>query len=134
MTHPRLIHVDLHNHTHYSPDSILPPKRFVERARSRGLDCITVTDHNTIDGAGEVQDAAAKAGLRVIVGEEIRTAEGELIGLFLTEAVPRGLSSYEEMERVKTQGGLVGVPHPFDHLRSALNSQAMARLIGRIDF
>jgi len=130
----RLIRADLHNHTHFSPDSILSPQRFVERARRRGLDCIAVTDHDTLRGAPAVREAAVAAGLRVIVGEEIRTAEGEVLGLFLDEEVPRGLSPEETIERVKAQGGLAGVPHPYDHLRSALNSGALARVVDRLDF
>jgi predicted metal-dependent phosphoesterase TrpH len=134
MTQPLLIRADLHNHTHFSPDSILTPKRFVAQAVRRGLNCIAVTDHNTIRGVAAVQEAAAASGLRVIAGEEIRTAEGEVLGLFLTEAVPRGLSAAETVERIKQQGGLAGVPHPYDYLRSGLDPDVMLRLVERIDF
>lgn len=134
MTAKNVIRLDLHNHTHYSRDSILTPRQFVERARRRGMDCVALTDHNTIRGAAAVQRIAGDNGVRVIVGEEIRTAEGEVLALFLTEEVPRGLSPEETIDRVKAQGGLVGVPHPFDYLRSALRPEAMTRLIDRIDF
>src|SRR3972149_3362254 len=86
MTGPALIRADLHNHTHFSPDSILSPRRFVAESVRRGLHCIAVTDHNTLAGAGAVQEAAGRAGIRVIVGEEGRTAEGGVLGLVLTKA------------------------------------------------
>ena len=120
MTQPALIRADLHNHTHFSPDSILSPGRFVAQAVRRGLNCIAVTDHNTMGGVAAVHEAAATAGLQVIAGEEIRTAEGEVLGLFLTEAVPRGLSAEQTIDRIQQQGGLAGVPHPYDYLRSGL--------------
>lgn len=134
MTQPLLIRADLHNHTHFSPDSILTPKRFVAQAVRRDLNCIAVTDHNTVRGVAAVQEAAAASGLRVIAGEEIRTAEGEVLGLFLTEPVPRGLPAAETIDRIKQQGGLAGVPHPYDYLRSGLDPDAMLRLVERIDF
>ena len=132
MSAPKLIRADLHNHTYYSPDSILSPKQVVERARRAGLDCIAITDHNTVRGGLAVREIAD--GFQVIVGEEVRTADGEVLGLFLTEDVPRGLSARETVALIKEQGGLVGVPHPFDHLRSALNEAEMEALIGEIDF
>jgi predicted metal-dependent phosphoesterase TrpH len=131
---PRLIRADLHNHTHFSPDSILSPKRFVARAVERGLDWVAVTDHNTLRGAPAVRKAAEGTALRVIVGEEVRTRDGEILGLFLREEVPRGLSAEETVQRIAAQGGIVGVPHPFDSLRSALDTDAMLRLVERIDF
>jgi hypothetical protein len=125
------IRVDLHNHTHYSPDSILTPKRFVREAQRRGLDVIAVTDHNTIRGALVVRELA---DFPVIIGEEIRSVDGEILGLFLSERVPRDLSASETIARIKHQGGLVGVPHPFDSLRSALQQDVMLALIDEIDF
>lgn len=125
------IRVDLHNHTHYSPDSILSPERFVRECLRRGLDCVAVTDHNTIRGALVVREIA---DFPVIVGEEIRTADGEIIGLFLEEEVPRGLSGRETIERIKEQGGLVGIPHPFDRTRRALREDQMRALVDRIDY
>lgn len=133
MSDDRLIRADLHNHTHYSPDSILSPERFVREARRRRLDCVAVTDHNTIQGALIVREIAGN-DLTVILGEEVRTAEGEVIGLFLSEAVPSGLPAAETVDRIKAQGGLAGVPHPFDYLRSALRRDVMMSLLERIDF
>src|SRR2546425_988230 len=126
-----LIRVALHNHTHYSPDSILSPRRFVHECRRRGINCPAVTDHNTIRGALAVRELA---DFQVIIGEEIRSADGEIIGLFLEEDIPRGLPVGETIERVKAQGGLVGIPHPFDHLRLALREATMTNVIDQIDF
>ena len=126
-----LIRADLHNHTYFSPDSILSPQQVVERVHRTGLDCIAITDHNTVRGGLAVRDIA---DFQVIVGEEVRTADGEVLGLFLTEDIPRGLPAGETIALIKAQGGIVGVPHPFDNLRSALNTAAMEALIDQIDF
>jgi predicted metal-dependent phosphoesterase TrpH len=126
----RLI-VDLHNHTYYSPDSILSPRRFIYEARRRRLDVIAVTDHNTIRGALAVRELSEQL---VIIGEEVKSADGEILGLFLQEEIPKGLPASETIARIKDQGGIVGVPHPYDSLRSALNKDAMLTLIGKIDF
>ena len=131
MSSERLLRADLHTHTYYSPDGITSPRRLVEECRRKGIDCVAVTDHNTIRGAPAVRELA---DFSVIVGEEIRTAGGEVIGLFLTEEVPRGLSPQETIERVKAQGGLVGIPHPYDRQRGALRHEELSRLVGQIDF
>ncbi len=134
MTQPALMRADLHNHTHFSPDSILSPDRFVAQAVHRGLNWVAVTDHNTMRGVAAVQKAAAPTGLRVIAGEEIRTAAGEVLGLFLTQEVPRGLSADDTIDRIKQQGALAGVPHPYDYLRSGLDPDVMLRLVEQVDF
>lgn len=126
-----MLRADLHTHTHYSKDSILSPRRFVEECWRRRINCVAVTDHDTISGALAVRGLA---DFPVIVGEEIRSAAGEIMGLFLTEEVPGGLSPDETIERVKAQGGLVGVPHPFDRLRSALRHEETVRWREKIDF
>ena len=126
MTDPsRLIRVDCHNHSYYSPDSILSPKTMLSRARRRGLDVIAVTDHNTVRGGLVAQELAAKRfpELRVIVGEEVRTADGEVLGLFLSQDIPRDLSAVETIERIHAQGGVAGAPHPFDTHRSGLRAE-----------
>jgi len=104
-----VISVDLHLHTCYSYDCATPLQQVVRGCRRAGLDCVAVTDHNTISGALKLRDSG---GIRVIVGEEISTTDGEMLGLFLTEPVSRGLSALETIERVKAQGGLVCIPHP----------------------
>ena len=125
------IRIDLHNHTHFSPDNILSPKQFVQECRRRGLDRVAVTDHNTIRGALATRELA---DFPIIIGEEILTADGEIIGLFLEEEVPRGLPAEETVERIKAQGGVAGVPHPFDHLRRALREDELRRVIDKVDY
>ena len=109
--------VDLHMHTRFSPDSEMSPEALVKRCVKVGLDCIAVTDHNTIEGAREVKRIAP---FRVIVGEEVGSSDGEITGLFLEEAVPRGLSPLETVKLIKSQGGLVSIPHPYDRFRSSV--------------
>lgn len=127
----KLIRADLHNHTFYSPDSITSPQRFVRECQRRGIDCVAVTEHNTIRGALAVREIAP---FPVIVGEEIRSSQGEILGLFLTEEVPPGLSPEETVRRIAEQGGLVGIPHPFDRFRGALEYEAMRRIATHIHF
>ncbi len=125
MSAERPLRVDLHTHTHYSPDGITSPERFVAACQRKGITCAAVTDHNTIRGALAVKEIAP---FRVIVGEEIRSREGEIIGLFLTEEVPGGLSPQETIERVRAQGGLVSLPHPLDRFRGGVGAEGLARL------
>jgi predicted metal-dependent phosphoesterase TrpH len=118
LARPR-IDVDLHMHTDHSPDCATPVEVLLATAKAQGLGAIAVTDHNEISGA---LDAAAKAdefGVKVIVGEEVKTAtQGEVIGLFLTERIPRGLSLEETVAEIHRQGGIVYVPHPFDRMHA----------------
>ena len=115
-----MLRVDLHMHTQFSPDSLISPERLVARCQKVGLSCIAVTDHNTTKGARVVKDIAP---FLVIVGEEVRTSEGEVTGLFLTETIPEGLSIGETARRIKDQGGLVSIPHPFDRFRGEVISR-----------
>ena len=112
-----MLKADFHMHTHYSPDSQMTPQELVARCLKVGLDCIAVTDHNTIEGALAVQRIAP---FRVIIGEEVKSSEGEITGLFLTETVPRDLPPVETARRIKEQGGLVSIPHPFDRFRRSV--------------
>jgi predicted metal-dependent phosphoesterase TrpH len=111
--------VDLHCHTRASFDSLASPRAVVESAARRGLTHLAITDHDRIDGALAAR-AAAPPGLHVIVGEEVRTADGDLICLFLEQALPPGRSAAETIETARRQGALVGIPHPFDRLRGSL--------------
>ena len=106
---------DFHMHTNYSHDSEMSPETLVKRCMKVGLNCIAVTDHNTTDGAFHVQRIAP---FIVIIGEEVATSEGEVTGLFLKETIPTRLSPLETAKRIKEQGGLVSLPHPFDRFRS----------------
>ena len=110
----RPLHLDLHSHTYYSPDGITSPQRFVAACQRKGITCVAVTDHNTIRGALAVKEMAP---FLVIVGAEIRSREGEIIGLFLSDEVPPDLSAQETIERIRAQDGLVSLPHPLDRFR-----------------
>ncbi len=123
--------VDLHVHTHHSLDSLARPEELVHWMARRGLGAMAITDHNAIQGAWET---AALAPGAIIIGEEIRTSRGEIIGLFLQEYVPPGLSPRETIERIHQQGGLVYVPHPADRLRgSALAAEALEAVLPQVD-
>jgi hypothetical protein len=126
----RPLRIDLHTHTHYSPDGITSPQRFVTACRRKGITCVAVTDHNTIRGALAVKEIAP---FRVIVGAEIRSREGEIIGLFLSEEVPPGLSAQETIERIRAQGGAVSLPHPLDRFRGGVGAEGLARLAPLVD-
>jgi hypothetical protein len=108
--------IDLHCHTNGSFDSLASPKAIMRAAVSRGLTHLVLTDHDRIDVALRARDAAP-AGLTIIVGEEVKTSDGDLIAVFLERLVPPGMSAVETIEAIREQGGLVGVPHPFDRLR-----------------
>ena len=126
-----MLKVDLHIHTYNSPDSGAPISSIVNRCLQMGLDCIAVTDHNTIKGALEVRDAAP---FQVIVGEEVKSASGDIIGLFLNETVPKGLSARDTIDAIKSQGGLVLIPHPFDRFRpSAIGKDALLDILPSVD-
>ncbi|MFQ5806904.1 MAG: PHP domain-containing protein [Phycisphaerae bacterium] len=126
----RPIKIAIHLHTHYSYDSNLPPAALVAAARRAGLDCVAITDHDEIDGALE---ARAVGGLRVIVGEEISTADGHLLGLFLEQRIPPGLSAEETAAEIRAQGGVVLAPHPFCTLCNESLQAAMWRLVEQLD-
>ncbi len=126
--------VDLHCHTRASFDCLSKPADVVRAASSRGLTHLAITDHDRIDGALEAR-AAAPAGLTVIVGEEVKTADGDLVCVFLERAIPPGLSAAETVAEARAQGGLVGIPHPFDRMRGSLLRDArMASLVGMVDW
>ena len=122
---------DFHMHTFYSYDCAVDPADLVSRCHKVGLDCIAVTDHNSIRGAQAVQ---AIAPFMVILAEEIKTTAGEITGLFLTEEIPAGLTPQETVRQIKEQGGLVSLPHPFDRLgRSPLEEGYIHELLTYID-
>ncbi len=129
------IHCDLHMHTDHSPDCATPVDVLLETARDRGLGAIAITDHNEISGALEAREVAeGMDGIKVIVAEEVKTAdEGEVIGLFLEEKIPRGMSMAETIAEIKRQGGLVYVPHPFDRLHSVPDYEHLLKIVEDID-
>jgi len=133
-----LIEVDLHMHTDHSYDCATPVEVLLASAREQGLGAIAVTDHNEISGALEAQAQADRFGphppVKVIVGEEVKTAgEGEVIGLFINEKIPRGLSLKETVAEIRRQGGLVYVPHPFDRMHSVPDYEHLLKIIDEVD-
>ena len=130
----RMIEVDLHMHTDHSNDCVTPVDVLLATARERGLGAIAVTDHNEISGAHEARAKAAEYGVKVIVGEEVKTADqGEVIGLFIEEKIPRGMTLEETIAEIKRQGGLVYVPHPFDRLHSVPDYEHLLRVVDDVD-
>ena len=122
---------DLHIHTRHSLDSNASATSIVARCLKKGLDCIAITDHNTIAGVEEVRQIAP---FTVITGEEIRSAGGDIIGLFLQEQIPSLLSPFATAEAIRAQGGLVMVPHPFDRFRSsALGEKCLEEILPLVD-
>ncbi|HEX7609385.1 MAG TPA: PHP domain-containing protein [Solirubrobacteraceae bacterium] len=129
-----LIEVDLHMHTDHSHDCATPVEVLLATAREEGLGAIAVTDHNEISGALEAERQAAAAGVKVIVGEEVKTAgQGEVIGLFIKEKIPRGLSLEETVAEIHRQGGIVYVPHPFDRMHSVPDYEHLLKIIDDVD-
>lgn len=133
--------IDLHCHTRASFDSLSSPESVVRAARARGLTHLAITDHDRIDGALEAREIASGLGdggsdhLEVIVGEEVRTADGDLIALFLDRPVPPGMSAPDTVAAIREQGGLVGIPHPFDRFRGTVASSAgMREIVPLVDW
>ena len=122
---------DFHMHTHFSHDCLTTPEALVERCLRVGLNCIAVTDHNSLEGGRAAQRIAP---FTVIVGAEVKSTAGEITGLFLQEDVPAGLEPVETARRIKEQGALVSVPHPFTGMgRSALDRDTATDLLPYID-
>ncbi len=114
---------DFHIHTRFSRDSILGEERFIRTAIERGLTHVAITNHNNVEGAIAVRDKVAELGLAdeltVILGEEVSTSDGEVVGIFLTRTIPRGLTADATADAIHAQGGLVSIPHPYDPFRAS---------------
>jgi predicted metal-dependent phosphoesterase TrpH len=122
---------DLHAHTHFSRDGLTSVSTFIERYQRSAIDCVAVSDHNNIAGALAVEHDAP---FRVIISEEIKSTEGEIIGLFLQAPVRKGLTPEDTVRAIKEQSGLVLLPHPYDRLRrSPLREEATLRIMSDID-
>jgi predicted metal-dependent phosphoesterase TrpH len=132
---PGVAFMDLHCHTSASFDSLADPIKVVRAARARGITHLAITDHDRLDGARRARDAALP-GITVIVGEEVKTAQGDLICLFLEEPIPPGLPAAETIARARAQGGLVGIPHPFDRYRGSVGraEDDIRALAGLVDW
>ena len=125
-----MIKVDLHTHSTASYDGGISAKQYQRAIDSKTLDYIAITDHNRIDFAEELQ---LKLGEHIIVGEEIMTSEGEVIGLFLDTAIEPGLTPLETIKQIKNQGGIVYIPHPFETVRKGLHPALLEELAEHID-
>ena len=126
-----MLKADLHIHTEYSMDCSTPLEKIIQRCLEIGINCIAVADHGTTEGALKLQNIAP---FKVIVAEEILTPHGEIMGMFLQEDIPSGLSVEETLTHIRAQGGLVCIPHPFDTFRhSALDGQIIGTIIDQID-
>lgn len=126
----RDLKVDFHMHSYFSADSNLSPTEILKYAKRAGLDAIAVTDHNTIEGGKAVRKLSKD--LMVIVGSEIKTDGGDIIGLSLKKDIPSGLSPLETCKLIKKQGGLVIIPHPFDKFRSGIGAETV-KIVKYID-
>jgi predicted metal-dependent phosphoesterase TrpH len=125
-----VIKIDLHTHSIGSPDGGIKPAEYKSLLESAALNYIAVTDHDTIDLAVTLR---SELGENIIVGQEITTSQGELIGLFLTTAVPKGLSAKETALAIRKQNGLVYVPHPFETVRKGVTKQVLDTIAEHVD-
>jgi predicted metal-dependent phosphoesterase TrpH len=125
---------DLHMHTLWSHDCLVEPVELLDHAEEEGLGAIAVTDHNAFGGALEAVELGRDRPLTVIPGEEIKTAgQGEVIGLYLREEIPRGLSFGDTIAAIREQGGLVYLPHPFDRMHSIPDAATLHKHLADID-
>jgi predicted metal-dependent phosphoesterase TrpH len=124
-TPPGWVRLDCHLHTIASGDARTTLDELAQRAQATQLDVVCVTDHHTIEAAEALR---RDLGIRVIVGEEIRTPSGELIGLFLSERIPYVLPVADVIQRIRSQGGLVYAPHPFDPQRAGMRRPVLEAL------
>lgn len=133
-----LIDVDLHMHTDHSHDCETPVEVLLAAAAEVGLGAIAITDHNEISGALEAREKAEKMGahppVKVIVGEEVKTAsQGEVIGLFIEQKIPRGMTLRQTIAEIKRQGGIVYVPHPFDRMHAVPDYEHLLPVLDQVD-
>ncbi|MCJ7829214.1 MAG: PHP domain-containing protein [Dehalococcoidia bacterium] len=126
-----MIKADLHIHTEYSMDCTMSLEQIIARCLEVGINCLGIADHNTIAGAKKMKEIAP---FSIIVGEEILTLDGEVIGFFLSHEIPSKLSTKETVAQIKAQNGLVCIPHPYDRLRmSVFRDQVFDDIMNDID-
>ena len=126
-----MLKADLHIHSEYSMDCNTPLDKIIQRCRELEINCIVIADHGTAEGALKLQKTAP---FTVIVAEEIMTTQGEIMGMFLKETIPGGFTPQETVKRIREQGGLVNIPHPFETIRgSALKDRAIEEIAAQID-
>ena len=125
------IRADFHVHTKYSMDSTARLEDIIARCQKKGIGCVAVTDHNAIEGGLRMKELAP---FTVIPGEEILTPHGEVVGYFLREWIPSGQSIEKVFEAIKAQGGLIGLPHPFDTFRGLkVDNRRLEELAAQVD-
>jgi predicted metal-dependent phosphoesterase TrpH len=120
------VRVDCHSHTMWSGDCTTTPAELASAVAAAAIDVLCITDHNAIAGAVKLEHDLP---CRVIIGEELRVGSGEIIGLFLTERLPQGIGLLEAARRIRDQGGVVYIPHPFDPLRNCLKPDDIDLLV-----
>ncbi len=126
-----MLKADLHVHTKYSVDCNTPVEKIVSRCLEIGINCVAICDHGTAEGALRMREIAP---FKVIVAEEIKTLDGEIMGMFLEKTIPSRISVKEAISQIRAQGGLVCIPHPFDRLRrSALRNNVIEEIAEQID-
>ncbi|MFC2065995.1 PHP domain-containing protein [Chloroflexota bacterium] len=125
-----MLKADFHIHTKYSMDCDTPLEKIIERCQALGINCVAIADHGTAEGALKMQSIAP---FTVIVAEEILSHDGEIMGMFLKETIPSGLSVEETLSRIRAQGGLVCVPHPFDTLRGFALGSKIEDILEHVD-
>jgi predicted metal-dependent phosphoesterase TrpH len=126
-----LLKADLHIHTQYSMDCQMSLDNIINRCRKLGINCIAIADHGTAEGGLAMQKLAP---FKVIVAEEILTTEGEIMGMFLKETIPSGITPREAIKRIREQDGLVNIPHPFETIRgSALKDRIIDEIAQDFD-
>ena len=109
---------DLHVHTRFSFDSLSNPKDIIERAAQNGIDCLAITDHSGIQAVQEVMSYAKPKSILIITGNEVKSRDGDILALNIKEGIPNRLSAEETIKRIRAQGGLVSIPHPFATINS----------------
>jgi predicted metal-dependent phosphoesterase TrpH len=124
------VRVDLHLHSNYSHDGRSSLQELIQRCAECGLERIALTDHNTVEGALALAKIAPDLA---IVGEEAKTREGEMIGLFITGRLPPYMPAEDVMDMIHDMGGLTYVPHPLDRHRAHFSTERMVELADRID-
>ncbi len=129
----RELFADIHVHSHHSKDCVTAVGDILERAREVGLDVVAITDHDSVAGGLEAREVADRYGVRVIVGEEVKSAEGEVVGLFLERTIPPGMTFAETIAAIREQGGVVYVPHPFDRLHTVPSAALLRANVTDID-
>jgi predicted metal-dependent phosphoesterase TrpH len=125
-----MISIDFHSHTFISKDSLTAPEKLIETARKKGLGRLVVTDHNSLRGALLAYTLAPDL---IIMGEEIKTAKGEILAAFVTEEVPSHLSPQETIQRLRDQGAFISVSHPFDNRSGAWELNALEEIAPLVD-